>query len=119
MGNNNININTAMSKSELIELLHELDGTEWQLDDVEQFVDDTIEFDVPFSDIFWFIEWEPELLPCIERAYKPYGYFEIFPDWDAYIEAAFDCWDDDPYQPFDGTVTDDAGLSGVWYVQLY
>ena len=113
------NNNTVLSKSDLIELLHELDGTEYQLNDVEQFVADTIEFDVPFSDILWFREWEPVMLHLIERAYKPYGYFEIFHDWDAYIEAGFDCWDDDPYQPFDGTVTEDAGLSGVWYVQLF
>lgn len=68
MGNNNINTNNnAVSVSEsidvqshltvdgLIEMLHELDGDyEYELDDVDQFVADTIEFDVPFSDIAWF-----------------------------------------------------------------
>lgn len=113
------NTNTVLSANQLIKLLHDLDGTEYQVNDVEQFVADTIEFDVPLSDIRWFYEWEPVMLCLIERAYQPHGYFEIFPDWDAYIEAAFDCWDDDPHQPFDGTVTEDAGLSGVWYVQLF
>lgn len=90
---------------------------EWDIDDICKFVSDSIKFYVPLADILWFAEWEPDMLRLIERAYQPHGYFEIFPDWDAYIEAAFDCWDDDPYQPFDGIVTCDAGLSGVWYVQ--
>lgn len=113
---NNIN-RRVLSNAEIIELLHELDDTEWALRDVEQFVADTIKRNVPLTDILWFSEWEPGMLWFIERAYQPYGYYEVFADWDAYIEAAFDCWDNDPYQPFDGIVTCDAGLSGVWYVQ--
>lgn len=118
MKGNNTN-NTVLSNLDMIELLHELDGTEYQLDDVEQFVADTIEFDVPFSDILWFLEWEPVVLHFIECAYKPYGYFEVFTDWDAYIAEDFECWDDDPYQPLGAIVESDAGLSGVWYVQLF
>lgn len=118
MGNNNINTNNnAVSVSELIELLHELDDTLYTVD-VDQFVADTIKFDVPFSDIAWFLQWCPEALWCIENAYKPYGYFHIFENWDAYLAEGFDYYNDDPHQPIGAVVFTDAGLSGVWYVQM-
>lgn len=107
-----------LSTCELVELIEEL-PFEFQPKDVQEFVEDTEKFKVPFDDIEWFIEWQPELLPCIEYAYKPYGYFEIFEDWDAYLKAGYDYHENDPYQPLDATVVEDAGLSGVWYIQLY
>ena len=85
---------------------------EWDIDDICKFVSDSIKFDVPLTDILWFCEWYPDMLRFIERAYQPYSYFEIFAE-------GFDCYDDDPYQPYDAYVFVDAGLSGVWYVQLY
>lgn len=111
-------IMSYLSTCELVELIEEL-PFEFQPKDVQEFVEYTEEFGVPFDDIEWFIRWIPELLPCIEYSYKPYGYFEIFEDWDAYIAAGYDCHDDDPYQPLDATVVEDAGLSGTWYIQLY
>ena len=107
-----------LSTCELVELIEELPW-EFQPNDVQEFVEDTEKFDVPFDDIEWFIRWYPEYLRCIERAYEPHGYFYIFEDWDAYIAEEFDYYDDDPYQPLDATVFEDACLSGVWYIQMY
>ena len=101
--------------AEVIEMYFRDD--EWDIDDICKFVSDSIKFDVPLADILWFAEWEPDMLRLIERAYQPYGYFEIFEDWDAYLAEEFDYFDNDPHQPLDAMVTVDAGLSGVWYVQ--
>lgn len=107
-----------LSAFELSELLNELPD-EFRPNDVQQFIEDIEECNVPFSDIDWFITWYPELLHHIERACYGYLYFEIFEDWDAYLAEGYEYYEGDPYQPLDAIVVEDAGLSGVWYIMVY
>lgn len=116
-----------LSKSELIELLNELPAEPsvdtYRPKNVTLFVRECEEQGIPFSDIHWFIEWEPAMLRKIERQFSWYGFYKIFSDWEEYLkeleEGLDECFDNDPYQPYNGYVVNDAGLSGVWYISMY
>lgn len=111
----------SLSKHELIELLYELPAElpyNPRPVNVEKFVAEVESREIPFSDIAYFIEWEPMMVHHIERCFNPLGHVVIFPTWDAYLAAGFDFYEGDPYQPLDATATYDAGLSGVWYTSL-
>lgn len=102
----------------LYQLLNELPD-EFRPKNLDFFMRECDERDILGNDIEWFITWYPELLPVIEHAFDTFGYMCIFEDWDAYLAAGFDYYEDDPYQPLDAIVVEDAGLSGVWYIMVY
>lgn len=109
-----------ITRNELATAIRELAGTEWEVKDVESFLNDCETYEVPLDDIAWFLWYDFGALMLLDRyAFKWGGYFEIFPDWDAYLAEDFECYDDDPYQPLDAYVVVDAGLSGVYYIQTY
>lgn len=129
MGNNNRRVlsnaeiiegQSYLTVDDIIELLNELDD-EFRPNSA-LLVRYAIEQDVPLSDILWFAEWDPAMLRFIEFNLSDYrGFLRIFNDWDAYIqelEDGLDDYGDDPMYPYNGYVSCDAGLSGVWYVLM-
>lgn len=114
------NTNYALSAEELCELLHELDNCKWALESIEEFVEKLDAWDIPYSDILWFLDWSHGGLFYLNQwVLHPYGSWSHFYDtWDEYLEDTDlnACYESDPLCPEYGEVFVDAGLSGVYYL---